>query len=203
MQVLKDYVRMNILESARKEFLSKGYAKASMRDIAQSANITVGNIYRYYDSKAFLFEAVVDPTFVEIKELIQNVRFDQFDANERQEYTNFRNEFVKGFINIVKENKEEIVILIKCAEGTRYRGTKNQFAQIFESKVNKYVGDIIEQENQKSDRAVISKVISKSVIDGLTELIVYNGLKDIKQLETDVRVLIDLYFSNLVGRFEL
>lgn len=202
MQVLKDYVRTNILESARKEFLSKGYAKASMRDIAQNANITVGNIYRYYDSKEFLFEAVVDPTFVEIKDLIQNIQLDQFETYERQEYTDFRNDFIKGFIDIVKENKEEIAILIKCAEGTKYKGTKSQFAEIIESKVDKYVGDVIQQENQKSDRGIISKVISKSVIDGLTELIVFNGLKDIKQLETDVMVLMDLYFSNLVGRFE-
>lgn len=202
MQVLKDYVRMNILESARREFLSKGYAKASMRDIAENAKITVGNIYRYYDSKEFLFEAVVNPTFVEITDLIQGIHFDQFETYERQEYTAFRNDFVKNFISIVKENKEEIVILIKCAEGTKYKGTKSQFAQIIEGKVNKYVGDVIQLENQKSDRTVISKVISKSVIDGLTELIVYNGLKDIKQLETDVKVLMDLYFSNLVGRFE-
>lgn len=203
MQVLKDYVRMNILESARKEFLSRGYAKASMRDIAQNAGITVGNIYRYYDSKEFLFEAVVDPTFIEITDLIQNIHFDQFETYERQEYVTFRNEFTRQFMEIVKENKEEIVILIKCAEGTRYKGAKSQFAQIIEGKVSKYVGDVIEIENNKFDRAMISKVISKSVIDGLTDLIVYNGLHNINQLETDVKVLMDLYFSNLVGRFEL
>ncbi len=203
MQVLKDYVRMNILESARKEFLSKGYAKASMRDIAQNASITVGNIYRYYDSKEFLFEAVVDPTFMEITDLIQNMHFDQFETYERQEYVTFRNEFTRNFMEIIKENKEEIIILIKCADGTRYKGSKSQFAQIIEGKVSKYVGDVIQIENKKFDRVMISKVISKSVVDGLTDLIIYNGLHDINQLDTDVKVLMDLYFSNLVGRFEL
>ncbi len=203
MQVLKDYVRMNILESARKEFLVNGYTKASMREIAQSAGITVGNIYRYYDSKEYLFEAVVDPTFVEITELIQNVNLEKFETSERDEYLTFRNDFTTQFMKIIHENKEEIVILVKCAEGTRYKGARSHFAQIIETKVNKYVTDAVKFERVSFDSTIVSKVISKSVIDGLTELIIYNGLQNLNQLETDVKVLMDLYFSNLVGRFAL
>lgn len=203
MQVLKDYVRTNILESARKEFLEKGYAKASMRDIAVNAGITVGNIYRYYESKEYLFEAIVDPTFVEITDLFNNIQFEDLKHNESIEYVNFRNAFTTQFMKIVEQNKEEIVILIKCSEGTRYKSARSQFAEIIESKVNKYVVDVVQTKGSNFDKEMISRVISKSVIDGLTEVIIYNGLKDMKRLENDVRVLMDLYFNNILTRFDL
>lgn len=202
MQVLKDYVRMNILSSAKKEFLGNGYAKASMREIAQNAGITVGNIYRYYESKEYLFEAVVDPTFIEITDLFQNIQLDDSDTYEKKDYLTFRNAFAEQLMKIVVENKEEIVILIKCAEGTKYKGAKSQFAEIIEMKVNHYVVDAVQKNGTSFNKSMISRVISKSVIDGLTELIVYNGLHDLRQLENDVKLLMDLYFNNILSRFE-
>ncbi len=203
MQVLKDYVRMNILESARKEFLNKGYSKASMREIAVNAGITVGNIYRYYESKEYLFEAIVEPTFVEITDLFNNIQFDELKQNESSEYVNFRNAFTSQFMKIVQLNKDEIVILIKCSEGTRYKSARSHFAEIIETKVSKYVVDVVQTKGNSFDKDMISRVISKSVIDGLTEVIIYNGLKDMKRLENDVRVLMDLYFNNILTRFDL
>ena len=42
MQVLKEEVRQRIIKSAKKEFKNNGFDKASMRDIADSAKMTVG-----------------------------------------------------------------------------------------------------------------------------------------------------------------
>lgn len=202
MQVLKDYVRTNILASARKEFLEKGYGKASMREIALNSGITVGNIYRYYDSKEYLFEAIVDPTFNEITGLFENIHFDVLDTHVKEDYIKFKNEFTQQFMKIVSQNRDEIVILIKCSEGTRYREARSHFAEIIETKVNKYVVDVVHSKGTNFDKGMISRIISKSVVDGLTEVIIYNGLQDMNRLETDVRVLMDLYFSNILTRFE-
>lgn len=202
MQVLKDYVRSNILTSARSEFLEKGYTKASMRDIATNAGITVGNIYRYYESKEYLFESIVEPTFIEISQLFENIELDNFEQYGREEYINFRTVFTSQFMKIVEENREEIVILIKCSEGTKYKKAKSQFANIIEGKVNKYVVEVVQNKGAYLDKDLVSKVISKSVVDGLTEIIIQNGLKDMKRLENDVRVLMDLYFNNILTRFD-
>lgn len=202
MQVLKDYVRNNILSSARNEFLEKGYTKASMRDIATNAGITVGNIYRYYESKEYLFESIVEPTFLEISHLFQNIELDAFDQYGKDEYLNFRTIFTSQLMKIVEENREEIVILIKCSEGTKYRQAKSQFAEIIEVKVSKYVIEVVQNKGANLDKNMVSRVISKSVIDGLTEIIIQNGLQDMKRLENDVKVLMDLYFNNILTRFE-
>jgi len=51
MQVLKEKTRRDIVEAAEKEFRKLSFEKASMRTIATNANMTVGNLYRYYKNK--------------------------------------------------------------------------------------------------------------------------------------------------------
>lgn len=202
MQVLKDYVRNNILSSARNEFLEKGYTKASMRDIAVNAGITVGNIYRYYESKEYLFESIVEPTYVEISDLFKSIELNEAVKSEQNDYLSFRNGFTEHLMKIVRDNREELMILIKCSEGTRYKNAKSHFAELVEIKVNKYVLEAVKNKGAKVDQHMVSRVISKSVVDGLTEVILHNGLQDMNRLENDVKVLMDLYFNNIVSRFE-
>ena len=64
MQVLKEEVRQRIIKSARREFKKCGFEKASMRSIASSDNMTVGNLYRYYKNKEDLYGAIIGSLFV-------------------------------------------------------------------------------------------------------------------------------------------
>lgn len=52
--------KTNILESARKEFLEKGFVNASLRTIASNAGVTTGAMYRHFKDKDALFCALVD-----------------------------------------------------------------------------------------------------------------------------------------------
>lgn len=51
--------RENVLRSALEVFASKGFAQASMDDIAQRAGVTKGALYWYFDSKLDLYSALV------------------------------------------------------------------------------------------------------------------------------------------------
>jgi len=63
MQILKDYLRKRIKKSALQEFEKKGFQKSSMRVIAKSSGMTVGNLYRYYQKKnIFLKKLLILPT---------------------------------------------------------------------------------------------------------------------------------------------
>ncbi|MDC7124805.1 MAG: TetR/AcrR family transcriptional regulator [Spirochaetales bacterium] len=62
MQKKKAEVRNLILEVAKKEFLEKGFAKASLREIAAKAGVTKGNIYTYFKNKDELFCELVKPS---------------------------------------------------------------------------------------------------------------------------------------------
>jgi AcrR family transcriptional regulator len=61
MQTKKDEIRDAILAQAQREFMAKGFQKASLRAIATKANITHSNIYHYFKSKDELFVAIMQP----------------------------------------------------------------------------------------------------------------------------------------------
>ena len=50
--------KYKILIAARKEFLAKGYERASLRQIGRDVGYTASSIYRYWKSKNELFNAV-------------------------------------------------------------------------------------------------------------------------------------------------
>lgn len=76
-QFLKDHIREAIIEGALHEFAMHGFRGASMSDIAERSGISTGNLYRYFENKATLFDAVVPPSFVNA--LLKKIR-ERFDA---------------------------------------------------------------------------------------------------------------------------
>lgn len=51
--------RQQILDGARRMFLSKGFEGTSMQDVARAATVSKGTLYVYFDSKEAMFEALV------------------------------------------------------------------------------------------------------------------------------------------------
>lgn len=69
-QVLKDSVRNKIIEASKAAFLENGL-DASMRDIAKRAHITVGNIYRYFDSKEEIIFTIIHRPLILLNEAVE------------------------------------------------------------------------------------------------------------------------------------
>jgi len=60
---LLDYdneTRNRIMETAINLFAQKGYNAVSMRDIAKAAGVTISTIYHYHESKAVLFDDILN-----------------------------------------------------------------------------------------------------------------------------------------------
>jgi len=64
-QIKKPEVREAILNAAHDLFTSKGYNATTMTKIAKTANMTVANLYVYFDSKLFLFYEIYRPWLIE------------------------------------------------------------------------------------------------------------------------------------------
>jgi AcrR family transcriptional regulator len=52
--------RTRVLEAAKKCFIDSGFHAASMADIAATADISVGLIYRYFANKSAIVKAIID-----------------------------------------------------------------------------------------------------------------------------------------------
>ena len=66
-----DYEKRRLLiEAAKKEFLEKGYNKASLRSICAKAGMTTGALYFFFDNKEDLFASIINPPLEELKRMI-------------------------------------------------------------------------------------------------------------------------------------
>jgi len=53
--------RRSVIEEATKELLIKqGFHATSMRDISKRANVSLGNLYNYYETKEAIFESIIN-----------------------------------------------------------------------------------------------------------------------------------------------
>jgi AcrR family transcriptional regulator len=55
--------RTQILEAALKLFSHRGYGATSVRDIAEAANVSKGNVYHHFPDKETIFRALLDQYF--------------------------------------------------------------------------------------------------------------------------------------------
>jgi TetR/AcrR family transcriptional regulator, repressor for uid operon len=60
--------RSHILQAAERVFLKKGFAGATMQDVAAAAAMSPGNIYRYFPSKSLIIAGLVERDRADMQE---------------------------------------------------------------------------------------------------------------------------------------
>jgi len=109
-----------IIRCAKKEFLEKGYAKANLREICKAAQVTTGALYFSFENKEALLGAIVDPVLKEIR----NMQITLAKREEENPETAPDNEILA--IQLVSKYREEILILMDKAGGSRYEEVREQ-----------------------------------------------------------------------------
>ena len=117
-QIFKPELREAIIQSARNEFYIHGFEKASMRNIAKSAHMTVGNLYRYFKDKEDLADALLASTIDKLDKIITGEishiptdvqlahgRTAEFDARIRR--------LSMGFAHVFETDRKEFMTLIR------------------------------------------------------------------------------------------
>lgn len=200
MQFLKEELRVKILESATNEFHDKGYNKASMRTIAKHSRITVGNIYRYFDGKEALFEAVVNEAYERFYDVVStNVADSIIQSNDGNLYAEMRVKLIESLVTCVKEKRVELLILLRGAEGTKYENMREDFQQLIYKKVVLRFEPVFQGDRKNAQISFIAEVISKSCVEGLVEAIIqYDDEKELKEV---MEMIYNYYFLNLEIRF--
>lgn len=122
-QYLKEEVQHRIEDAALETFARRGYAAATMAEIAREAGISTGNVYRYYPSKEALFRVLVPERFAaELRDLLRRRSAalagveDYRTLPDSSEYSVLS----RTTLDFAVENRLRLVILLGRAEGTRY-----------------------------------------------------------------------------------
>lgn len=122
MQYLKDHLRERILKAAVDEFYEKGFEGSSIRNIADGANTSPGNIYRYYKNKRSLIDGIYQPIEDRIAEIILEENsmhrhgYDTKDIVARITLlieTYYKEFYILATTNLADETKHSLIELIK------------------------------------------------------------------------------------------
>lgn len=125
--------RERILESAKREFMEKGYREASLRNIVKQAGVTTGAFYGYYKSKEEVFEALVKEPADEL--------FAWYDFNHEEYVKKPAGEQINGMRQVTDDLVPEIVqyvyrhfdafkLLFCYSAGTGYEDYMERLAQV-------------------------------------------------------------------------
>lgn len=129
--------RERLLESAKKEFIDKGYMKASLRKICADAGVTTGALYFFFKDKEDLFTAIVGQPLAELKELVLR------HFSEHEEIIAFPNELYKhvdgdhddisaALIHHLYSHYGEFILLLTGAQGSRFENCVDEIVGIME-----------------------------------------------------------------------
>ncbi|MBU1144955.1 MAG: TetR/AcrR family transcriptional regulator [Firmicutes bacterium] len=188
MQVLKESVKNAIVEGAIAEFFERGFQSANMRRIADSANITVGNIYRYFENKEALFNAILLPAQQAIDDLES---FDQKLHITHIETPKEANQIVTYVMNVLRPYTKEIFIMIFNSSGTHYHQVKNQLESLVINKIKEYYPGKFND--------YFLKVVASSFIQALF-VVFRDNVNDAKKIQEIIVQLIVFYFRDVNNR---
>lgn len=162
MAVADKSIDPRILESAKKEFLKKGYAEAQLKDICREAGVTTGALYKRYKGKEDLFSALVEGAAGDIAEmarcreaqdpglLTDEELLSAWGMEENAEYS----WSMQAWFEFLYARKDEFTLLLACAEGTRYGGFIDQWLDRMTEGTYSYLQEL-------ERRSMVSSPVSK------------------------------------------
>ncbi|PKM88002.1 MAG: hypothetical protein CVU85_04835 [Firmicutes bacterium HGW-Firmicutes-10] len=117
-QILKPELKEAIIQSARNEFYTHGFEGASMRNIAKAAHMTVGNLYRYFENKEDLADALLSSTIDKLDKIItgeiNNLPSNMIDDQRRTiEFDARIRRLSMGFAHVFETERKEFMTLIR------------------------------------------------------------------------------------------
>lgn len=140
-----------LLLSAKKEFMEKGYSKASLRNICKSAGVTTGALYFFFKDKEDLFATLVEEPLNQLyalmihhyKEEICNL---QKGAHEEGDFSEDL-ETAKQITHYLYQYYDEFLLILTKSQGSRFENSVDRFVSISEIHYRKMADKMTEEGN--------------------------------------------------------
>jgi AcrR family transcriptional regulator len=196
-QIQKESVRKRIMKEAKAAFLVSGYQNTSMRQIAQKSEMTVGNLYRYFENKASLFGAIVDPFLAEIDGVLKETTKDWVSLHaapagvfelEGKSYQEAIVTMTRLLVRTIRRHKDESLLILTKSQGYRYGNTlKDTVGWIHEIFVER------ERTLGREPDLIFTKALSSGFLESL--IVMIKDSKSDEEAEVVFGRLIEHYFQ--------
>ena len=148
MQYPKDDIQKEILKAAEKVFLENDFPKASMREIAQEAQVGLSNIYNYFKNKDDIFCTVVRPVISAFDRMLHE-HHGRYGADIMEMYSSeYLRCVIEEYITLIQKHRKLLVLLFFHAQGSSLENFKENFTERSTSLVKEYFRDMKEKHPQ-------------------------------------------------------
>lgn len=171
-----------IHDSAKQEFLEKGFRAASLRNIVKTAGVTTGAFYGYFSSKEALYASIVEPHAAAVmgKFMTAQTEFAERPKEEQPEHLGRDSgDCVEWMIDYMYDNMEDFKILICCSEGTPYENFVHSMVGVEVEYTFKYI-DVLRSlgKNVPELDRDLCHMISSGMFEGIFEVIRHDMPKE-------------------------
>jgi AcrR family transcriptional regulator len=189
-QVLKEEVKKRIIDSAIRVFKKDNYRKASMNEIAKYADVSVGNIYRYFDNKKNLYDYIVKDIYKKLTEILE------FCQNKDDSLDLMIENCINEFVDMYSKDKDVFIILINSDDDLDENQT------IISSIRNILSNNLItvmkkRRENFTKDDEIFCKTLAVAVANGVRYIVTEDGSG--KKLEKRLRFYLEFMKRSFIN----
>lgn len=194
--------RKNLLDSAKQEFLEKGYTKASLRTICKNAGVTTGALYFFFQDKEDLLKQLVEEPLngliskmeshfseeMSVESAMISIQNDSADIKAAKEIVHF-----------MYQHYDIFQILLTKSQGSAYEDITSQFADGIEEHYNMLVGRLEKEFGIRRPEHYMIHWLSHIQIDAFVHLLTHE--RDEKKAVRHIEEIVVYLVSGWNGLF--
>ena len=118
------------MDSAREEFLNKGFIKSDLKTICDKAGVTTGAVYKRYKGKEELFSAVVSDVVSALDKFLENrtgIDFSSLTDDEIRASWKMSYDSMIPMFRMLRSYGDDFKILIDKSSGTRFEDFSHDY----------------------------------------------------------------------------
>lgn len=189
--------RDKLIESAKKEFLEKGYMKASLRNICKQAGVTTGALYFFFQNKEDLLSAIVDKPIQELLSMMQSHFEMELTTNAEAALQGDPTNDVqaaKSVVHFMYQHYDVLLILLTKSQGSRYENIVDQFVDIGEEHYKQLMESVSKANGAKVPDKYILHWMSHMQVDMFIHLLTH-----VRDEEKAIRYVEEIIFYMIGG----
>lgn len=197
--------KLKIIQSAKIEFLDKGFTNTSLRTIASNAGLTTGAMYRHFKDKDALFCALVDEVIENTKKLIDSCGVDfhtsSKDGGIGKEHFLEESEITLHFLDYVYEHFDEFNLLITKSSGSTHEHFIDEISDMYTETCVKVVKHLQKLHgSKKSINKMAMHLLASTMINAFAEIVTHKiTKKEAKAFLINVQEFFHFGFMHMLG----
>ena len=194
--------REKLLDSAKQEFLEKGYMKASLRTICRNAGVTTGALYFFFEDKEDLLKQLVEEP---LKGLISRVESHFLEEMNMESAVISISEdsldirAAREIVYFMYQNYDIFQILLTKSQGSIYEDITSRFADGIEEHYDKLAERLADEFGIKKPGHYMIHWLSHIQIDAFIHLLTHE--QDVEKAARQIEDIVVYLLSGWNGLF--